>query len=303
MEEHKNDMFEDLEQILSVKQGIFYNFPYQANGEWIQDAFWYDKPDDTLWEEKLDNMIDYYPKLHASLIDRSSELNNDLLYHLNVELISKIELPRSIDPYYASFVLFPARENILAQIGIIMKAPHPNSRNVLKYQIDDFVIAEICHIDFDKYKDYKPKRNECHYDYLRRLIRGARGNRGFITVNDSFEILVARSKASWPHDFQKARCYYFECLYKKSNQENAQLIQNEQLTLDTMMKDLGYDASKFLDEKYKVTNRRPSRQFSDPLFVQFRETWTDLQWKKKRTLLYNKERSRYRLCSKNKWSK
>eukprot|EP01083_Nonionella_stella_P246640 856023_1 len=150
----------DLNVIFTFRDGKIVSLPYfDSGGKCSIDVTWNDKEDpDEIWIEEFKNMLDYWPEIFEPIRAKVGGLEWDVINYINSDLRILLELPSHKEVSHASFVIFTNREDPLKQVGVVMSATDPNERFVYEFNVDNYPIATIAHINFDKYKQWPQKK-------------------------------------------------------------------------------------------------------------------------------------------------
>ena len=216
----------DFEVLVQVPEGKFFGLPYYSKSleRYVFDVNW-NEYGQQRWTESLDLMLDCYDdlfdKINTPTILRL--LSPQTYNYISNELRVGVFVEAEKEPLLASFIEFPARRDPLKRIGIIIGCKHPSKRTCYRWEVEEFGIASVGHIDFERIKEYKPKDTESHREYMHRLFKHTRGNVGELAASDNYRILIRKSADidGWRHDFLRARIIYKDLIIQQKEMELA----------------------------------------------------------------------------------
>ena len=214
----------DFSVLVEVPEGKFYGIPYFSKrlDNYVIDAEW-KKYGTQRWTEPLVPMLDHYDDLFATINTPEilEKLSPKTYNYISNELRVSVTVPPEKEPIFASFVDFFNRRDPLKRIGIVISCKHPAQRVCYQWEVEEFGIARVGHIDFERVKEYKPHKNESHKQYMQRLFRNTRGNVGDLAATDDYRILFKKSAMAdgWPYDFLQARIFYKDLLIQQKDEE------------------------------------------------------------------------------------
>eukprot|EP01083_Nonionella_stella_P027638 76119_1 len=246
--------------LLECHDAIFLNKPFIHNNAWHIEVVWPLEDMGGIFVEDLVKMMEFYPKL-ITVVDIPE---------------SVVDIPCSKNVNKGKYVVFENRSQ--HQVGIILERYHSSS-------IMD-PVAKVGHLTFRSH-ELPPNHTDKVYGI------------GMIYLWDQYSVI--KGKKDEKYEYIKARCVYLELKNKALREQNLALKnknkeaedhikkqeRSTRITLNTVLSDLGYEASIFLDVRKKRKKfRRVTCGFADHLFIQLKQKMTEnaidtQKWKKR----------------------